>query len=81
MVSTSQSSRPAVVHLALAILFALAAVWAGINGWRAAQTSGASLRTIVLGLALVGFVSLTLRELRALRGAPGSPSQSGAPPA
>ncbi len=73
MVITSQSSRPALVHLAMAILFALAAVWAAIGGWRAAHTSGGSLRTIVLGLALIGFVSLTLRELRALRGAPSRP--------
>lgn len=54
-------------HLVLLGLFLLAAAWAADRLWSAWQAGVALRQSIVPGLALLGFVSLGLHELRTVR--------------
>lgn len=65
----AESSAPprAVGHWLLAAMFALAGLWAARQAWRFWEAGGVSGRVVLLALALLGFVSLVVREVRAAR--------------
>ncbi len=64
--ATSSARTRLLGHGFLAVMFTLGALWAALRAWGIIESGAVGWRLAIPALALLGFVSLALREARAI---------------